>query len=201
MSVSLYKYERGQKRTISIGNYHGTVVVPEIPGGKSDEPLDLGELTLHVYNVPEVGESAPLFEATTAKGETFKLADQKGKYVFLSFRPILNDIEREKLNDFYRSYGDKVLVVALCRGKSATQFERTFEADPTPWPQIFVPEDSQLAKDYDTPGLGYTFLIGPDGKILADGLRESGFEEARKALEKAGITATKSHESTESSKD
>jgi hypothetical protein len=40
-----------------------------MPGGRSDEPLDLGELELMMHDPLRVGDIAPLFEARTLDGK------------------------------------------------------------------------------------------------------------------------------------
>ncbi|HZW31229.1 MAG TPA: sigma-70 family RNA polymerase sigma factor, partial [Isosphaeraceae bacterium] len=63
------------------------VVVPEIPGGRSDEPLDLGVIPLDVFPFRElnVGDRVPEIKAKAADGRPLDLAALRGKVVLLAF--------------------------------------------------------------------------------------------------------------------
>ena len=65
--------------------------IPPIPGGRSDEPLDLGALRLKVRTVPKAGDPAPDFEVTTVDGEALALRDYRGKYLLLDFGAMWDD--------------------------------------------------------------------------------------------------------------
>ena len=45
-----------------IGHLRMPVVVPEIPGGRSNEPLDLGTVTAKLFDMIKVGDVAPDFD-------------------------------------------------------------------------------------------------------------------------------------------
>ena len=65
------------------------VHVPEIAGGVSDEPLDLGTLTIDVHpeervELGDFGE-APDFDLLTSDGGRVTLHSQRGKFVLLDF--------------------------------------------------------------------------------------------------------------------
>jgi hypothetical protein len=57
------------------------VVVPEIPGGRSDEPLDIGQVELPLISISErkVGEQAPEFSIKTVDDKPLSLASANGK--------------------------------------------------------------------------------------------------------------------------
>ena len=64
------------------------VVVPEIPGGRSDEPLDIGAIPLDVFPFRElnVGDRVPAITAPgDADGRPLDLAALRGKFVLLVF--------------------------------------------------------------------------------------------------------------------
>src|SRR5262249_15835667 len=72
----------------ALGNARREIIVPEVPGGQSDEPLDLGTIPLQPAkkrtNV-KVGEAAPAFHIEALDGKPLSLADYRGKYVLLHF--------------------------------------------------------------------------------------------------------------------
>lgn len=73
----------GAIETLAQGSLNFTI--PEIPGGRSDEPLDVGTLAVHVRPRAEIGAPAPALEAKKPDGSTLKLSDYRGKYVVLTF--------------------------------------------------------------------------------------------------------------------
>ena len=71
------------------GGLERLVEVKTIPGGRTDEPTDLGllEVNIEVEGKPPVaiGSIAPAFEIKTLDGKPLRLADFKGKFVLLDF--------------------------------------------------------------------------------------------------------------------
>jgi thiol-disulfide isomerase/thioredoxin len=56
-----------------------------MPGGRSDERLALGDLTLKMVPRLKVGQVAPEFEIQSIDGKPLRLSDFRGKYVLLDF--------------------------------------------------------------------------------------------------------------------
>ena len=117
------------------------VIVPEMPGGCNDEPLDLGTLEPVMVHAPQIGEAAPLLEVKTEDGGTFKLADHWGQYVLLDFEP---------LNSIYQD-NQSVEVAWTTFGKNDRLAMLTLQVPPTtsymngpykecPWPHEPVGE-------------------------------------------------------------
>ena len=64
------------------------MTIDEIPGGRTDEPLDLGAIPLvptPPRKVVKVSEPAPGFHVDTLAGQPLDLADYRGRYVLLDF--------------------------------------------------------------------------------------------------------------------
>jgi peroxiredoxin len=165
----------GGERPEEIASYYGALEVSEMPG-RSDEPLDVGELVLKMHGEPlHVGDAAPLFEAKTLKGEDLKLIDYRGKYVLLSFwQPVFHP-EIEQLKELYDTYhpGGRLEIIGLGGSDTLEEVKKYVEEREIPWPQIYTGEDSKsgIAKDYALPGAPWIFLIDPEGKIIAKNLR------------------------------
>ncbi len=161
-----------------------TIVIPEMPGGRSDEPFDLGTVQPEMVHVPQIGETVPPFEGTTTDGGTFRLADQRGKYVLLDFETIFGYRESESIEATRASFGTNILAVLTMEVEPAGGYSILGNYEETPWPQthlrdmpwylqtplrisLGLPVESS-EPDFDFQGC---MLLGPDGKIVAKGLR------------------------------
>jgi peroxiredoxin len=160
---------------------HGLYLVEiTVPTGASasDPPLDLGKLeSVAVSGRPiEVGDRAPDFTVNTPKGEELKLADFRGKYVPLDFwaswcapcvaeMPNLQAIQDQFAND------PRFVVVGLNVDDEPGPATQLVKALKLSWRQGFVGPDSSVVSAYGATAIPATFLIGPDGKVLARDLR------------------------------
>src|SRR5262249_28453559 len=78
-------FDRGE----AIGSLRMSVTVPEVPGGRLDEPFDLGTVTVKLLETLKVGALAPDFAvpriAGKGKGDQLRLADYRGRLVLIDF--------------------------------------------------------------------------------------------------------------------
>lgn len=193
----LAEFVRSGKIIATLGR---TVVVPEMPGGRSDEALDLGTMETSLVHTPQVGEAAPLFEVQTTNFGTFKLADHRGQYVLLDFENIGDGLNTEPVRSVWASFGTNrrlaMLTVWLPQpgfvfvGRDDTEYlwpvARMRNA---PWY-----ERRALCGDYGLPinrndptetNLPWFMLVGPDGKIVGSDLHGDAIKAAvAAALEK-----------------
>ena len=138
---------------------------------------------------PVVGRQAPDFTLPTPNGKTIHFYDfiKDKKCVLLDFwASWCGWCRKENPNvrtvyDKYRDEGFTVLSVSLDEKEAA--WRKAIGEDKPTWQQ--VRESSGTKKGlylwYGLNGIPAIFLIGPDGKILAEGLRGSKIEEAVKA--------------------
>ncbi|MGD8499952.1 MAG: redoxin domain-containing protein [Phycisphaerales bacterium] len=185
-TVWIQERGRGPGRPEEIAGYYGTIEVPEMPGRRSDEPLDLGELELTMHEPLRVGDAAPLFEAKTLDGKDLKLIDYRGRFVLLSFWQPLSHPEIEQLRELYDAHNPdgRLEIIGLGGHDTLEEVRKYVEENDIPWPQIFTGEESKsgIAKDYRIPGVPWIFLVGPDGKIIAKNLHG---EKLKSAVHKA----------------
>jgi hypothetical protein len=172
-----------------------TVVVPEMSGGRSDVPLDLGLVEPMMVHAPRVGDLIPSFEVKTSDGKTFKLADHKGQYVLLDFEGYLqNHSETEFVRAAWASFAksDRLAVLTLKVPPTGLYQIGGMAHEEFPWPQTDL---AQMPPYLQAPfhvsfGLPYSntyegdttlpavFLLGPDGKIVAKDLHGDGIKAA-----------------------
>ena len=154
-----------------------TFAVPPIPGGRTDEPLDLGAARLRVrVNKLKAGDPAPAFEATSVDGKKLAIpGDFAGKFLLLDFGTMWDDQSRlqvVRMNDVFARFGkdDRFRLLSLVMAADRPE-SRAFVAEKgEPWPQAIVgPPANPIADAYgvEPDGFPAALLIGPDGRIVA----------------------------------
>ena len=138
---------------------------------------------------PEVGQEAPPFEITTTEGKTVKLADYRGKYVLLDFwatwcGPCTG--ETPNLKAVFEQYGkrDDFVMMGLSLDQDKEKPIAYAKEKGTGWIDGFLGdwEKDEVTKKYGVRGIPSIWLIGPDGKVVAKGLRGEGILEAVKSV-------------------
>lgn len=129
-----------------------------------------------------VGAEAPEIALPNPDGEVVSLSSLRGKYVLIDFwaawcKPCR--AENPNVVRMYNKYSDKnfeILGVSLDRTREA--WLRAIEQDGLPWLHISDIKfwQSAAAQTYQVSAIPATFLIGPDGKIIAKNLRGRSLE-------------------------
>ncbi|MDG3006067.1 carboxypeptidase regulatory-like domain-containing protein [Paludisphaera mucosa] len=165
-------------------------VIPSIPGGRSDEPFDLGVLHPKPRQALKVGERVPAFDVETLDGGRVKLEDLRGKFVLVAFwaswcGPCLAEIPY--LKDLHDRFADDgrfaILGLSLDADKEAAR--RLIAEKGVPWAQGYLGEWSEggVQDAYHVQALPALFLIGPDGALRGQNLQGEDIEaEVARAL-------------------
>ncbi len=149
-----------------------------VSGNADDAPLDLGSLQPEkIAGRPlNVGDLAPEFAVKTLDGKTLSLADFKAKFVLLDFwatwcAPCV--AEMPTLEAVHKAFaGDpRLAMVSLSLDETPSDAATFVKSRKLKWHQACVGPESPIVADYGASAIPATFLIGPDGKILAKGLR------------------------------
>ncbi|MGB0369794.1 MAG: peroxiredoxin family protein [Opitutales bacterium] len=124
-----------------------------------------------------VGATAPAITGNSPSGETLSLAEFKGKYVLLDFWagwcPPCR-VENANYVELYSEYGgDEFEILAISQDRRPDQWKRAIAQDKATWKHISDVKgmDSSQAKAYAVTALPASFLIDPDGIIIAKDLR------------------------------
>ncbi len=140
----------------------------------------------HFYMKPDVGESdkAPDFLGILPSGQSLRLSDLRGQYVLIDFwgswcGPCLRQIPN--LKALAARYGGRTFtdaegfrIIAIGVEADAANWSAAIARHQMDWAfHLFDPSsslrffDSPIAHQYGVRQLPSTFLIGPDGRILA----------------------------------
>ncbi len=163
------------------------VVVPEIPGGRSDEPLDIGVVPLEVFPFHElnVGDRVPAIASRAADGRPLDLGAVRGKFVLLVFWAdsswAIASIPYVKAT--YDSFGrdPRLVIIGLYRGASPEKMRRYAAHRGLAWEQRYLGnwEDANpIAAAFGVRIPAAVFLIGPDGRVIAKDLQGDAIKEA-----------------------
>jgi thiol-disulfide isomerase/thioredoxin len=125
-----------------------------------------------------IGAQAPGFAVKTLDGKPLALDDYRGKYVLLDFwatwcGPCVAELPA--LQDVQAAFGsdDRFVLISLSLDRQIEVARRFVKDRGLSWVQAFVGDEAgeQVLEDYGADTIPATFLIGPDGKVLARGMR------------------------------
>jgi 5-hydroxyisourate hydrolase-like protein (transthyretin family) len=195
-----------------IGRLQMPFTVPEMPGGRSNEPLDLGTITVPLFDALKVGDLAPDFDVerigTQEKGRRLKLGDHRGKLVLLNFWDASDrQDDMTILKEVQETFGSdpRFVLISLTWGQDVAQAEKSIKEKGLSWTHGFagdfasgvaprykiraIQPSNFFGPDQRLRRIPLTFLIGPDGRILAHDLQGTELEAVRKALENPKLFA------------
>ncbi len=129
-----------------------------------------------------VGQPAPEIELPSPSGELVKLSDLRGKYVLIDFwaawcKPCRQENPNVvRLYNQYKDKGFEVFGVSLDRTKD--DWVKAIADDQLTWTQVSDLKyfNSAAAELYQIQAIPATYMIDPDGKIIAKDLRGPSLE-------------------------
>jgi peroxiredoxin len=131
----------------------------------------------------DVDSKAPDFSLKTVSGDSLKLSQFRGKFVMLDFWGTWCAPCRREIPNLIKVYNkfsrDELIVVGLAKDKAAS-LAAYIKEKKIPYPNALVSE--KIIKEYGVSAFPTTFLIGPEGIIIAKNLR--GEDLAEKIKEK-----------------
>jgi peroxiredoxin len=116
-----------------------------------------------------ITESAPDFALTTLEGETLRLSEQGGRWVLLNFWATWCEpckTEMPLLQTLADDYEDWLVVWGINQRESAIEVSVFSDEYGVRFPLLLDPDDATLM-NYGVMGLPLTFVINPQGEIVA----------------------------------
>ena len=186
--AEIRKHAQENRYGIDLVSAWATFTVPEIPGGRSDEPLDVGTIAAKFKPVLKRGEPAPLFEARGLDGKLVKLADYRGKVVVLKWWYPWSSTETEAEAMIAAAALTKddpdFVILSIGMDETISQAKARAERYKLPGIQAHLRQGG-LPQAYT--GLPSTLcIIGPDGVVIGKNLvpEDAAAEVAKVRLEK-----------------
>ena len=162
------------------------VEVPEIPGGRSDEPLDIGPVPLEAFPFRElnVGDRVPDIIPKAADGRTLDLAALRGKVVLLAFwstRWSMASLPHLKAT--YDAFGrdPRFVMIGLNEDFAPEAMKWCVARHNLAWEQRYLgssDDPNPIAAAFGVRFLPAVFLIGPDGRVIAKDLEGDRIKQA-----------------------
>jgi peroxiredoxin len=166
----------------TIGSIGRTVNVPETD---DSTPIDLGTLELTPRTVLKKGDKAPNFTVPTLDGDKVTLKDLRGQYVLLDFWATWCGpctAETPNLKQAWEQFGerDDFAMIGLSLDEKQAAPRQYAKKNDLGWIQGFLGDwsNAKLPDRYGVEGIPEIMLIGPDGKVVAKGLRGDAIAQA-----------------------
>ena len=143
---------------------------------------------LDILKRSAIGAQMMDFTQNDTNGKPVKLSDLKGKYVLLDFWASWCGpcrAENPNVLKAYNAFKDKnFTVVGVSLDDNADKWKAAIKQDAMPWIQLSDLKGwrNEVAQHYGIQAIPFSFLIDPDGKIIAKELRGNKLHETLAAI-------------------
>lgn len=147
----------------------------------SNQVKEIEELIELQNNPPQginIGSIAPEIALTDTSGQVIKLSSLRGKYVLIDFWASWCGpcrVENPNVVSAYNKFKDKGFeVYSVSLDQDMARWKKAIKADKLSWP-YHVSElkgwNSRVCQEYNITSIPNNYLLDPDGKVIATGLR------------------------------
>lgn len=152
------------------------------------DQLDLEKESMQMQESLHPGAAFPDFVEHDLSGQPLSVGKFKGKVVLVDFwatwcGPCVGELPN--VLAAYKKYHDKGFeIVGISLDRDEQALKSFVAAKQMTWPQYFDGQfwDTKLAKKYGVTSIPATYLVGPDGKIVAKNLRGDALDQQLKQL-------------------
>jgi RNA polymerase sigma factor (sigma-70 family) len=150
------------------------IEVPDMPGGRSDEPLDVGALEVKVLKHLMPGEPAPELLVTTFDGQKWELAAQSGKPVIVLFWSCRwpDKLKEYKTTIDALTADGRVAVIGVSCDQDEKLARETAAKLGITWPLAQAAEGNEILDRFDTAPTGVV-VIGADGTVVQNHIHQA----------------------------
>jgi peroxiredoxin/protocatechuate 3,4-dioxygenase beta subunit len=173
-AASSYRPRTSRKKPGYTGTLEYELDVPEMSEDDNNVLLNIGELEIKTTKQLKVGGLAPSFEAETFDDRHIYLSDYHGKVIMLVFWNsqdpyIMSTIEStlEVVDSF--AAADRIVVIGASLDRDIEAAKKFAKDNELEWINCAptASERVRIAEDYEVSRFPTTFVIGPDGRMLA----------------------------------
>ena len=168
-----------------IGQAEKEIEVPDAGKEWTDEPFDVGTIEINARPTLTKGKASPDFEVKTLDDKTIRLSDFRGKYVLLDFWAVWCGpcvAETPHLKDSYDAFRSdpRFVMIGLSLDPDSSAPKNYAKKNNLEWIQGFLGEwkKTDVPARFGVEGIPSIFLIGPDGNVIASGLRGANIKSA-----------------------
>jgi thiol-disulfide isomerase/thioredoxin len=180
---TLDRHERGDVLAVATKRF----VVPPMPEGYEDEPLDLGEVEVVTSKATRQGQKLADFAAKTLEGKPWKLSSDAGKVRILDFWATWCGPCHEALPEIAALHeelaGEGLVIVGLSVDDDPADAAELVRAKKCDWSQVHIGPKSPILEKLGVEEYPTFIVVDRDGKVCYRGpYASSAGEAARQAL-------------------
>lgn len=115
------------------------------------------------------GTKAPEFVLENSEGESVRLSDFKGQYIYLEVTdPNCAScmVETKVIPIYKKKYGDRIRFITVLMTNSKSRGQVFKEANKVDWEILFASTSNSFSEQYEIKSVPQYFIIAPDGKFF-----------------------------------